>query len=398
MTRARGLALVAALAALGVIAWWFAWPRHPAVPARAEPASAIVAASRPLPSVSPSRPPSSSHAAPPAYLRHLDPAMEICRQPALDAKSLAEAMSAGSRIERYLEIQTEDLRQYVLQALRAGADEQSRLAGALLKGDIAAAAEVARATNDGRAYGIAWQACRGRGTAAVFRNAASAGNAQEMQGAIEREMEAASPSCDALSVERWAQLEPDNAVPWLEMLAEARARGDRAAAIDALYRAGLARRQDTGFAWLTGQVAAVLPADAPEGGRMLLLTDTLGRDSARPIGPGTAAVAKACSADETRDSNVRQQCERVAQLLVDRSATIFERMMGTKLAERLGVEVPMSSKALNGAMMKDADQFTLLMERAGACAALRELGDRFAERGRLGEWAAIEARLPRGKP
>lgn len=336
----------------------------------------------------------------PTYLRHFDPAMEICRRPTPDAKSLVDLMPPGSGLERYLKTQTEDLRNHVLDVLSTSQAAQPRMAAALLRGDIAAAADIARATEDGKAYGIAWQACQARGAAAVFRNAASAADAQEMQAAFEREMATASPSCDALTVERWAQLEPDNAAPWLQMLSEARERGDRAAAIDALYRAGQARRQDTGFGWLTGQVAAALPADVPEGGRMMLLTDTIGRDAARPIGMGPSAVSKACSVAEAHDSNTRQQCEQVAQLLMDRSATLFDRAVGTKVAERLGLDadrIAMSSQALNEVMIEDGDQFTSLLEKAGACAALRELGDRLADRGRLGEWGAIQARRPRGK-
>lgn len=49
-----------------------------------------------------------------------------------------------------------------------------------------------------------------------------------------------SPSCQRISTQRWAQIDSDNATPWLRLLDEAAARDDTASANEAFYRASIA--------------------------------------------------------------------------------------------------------------------------------------------------------------
>ncbi|MDY0747183.1 hypothetical protein SNE35_21935 [Paucibacter sp. R3-3] len=384
--------LAVALAIALALVWWLASP-----PAAVPPVPpAVVAASAPKVeelSTKTSAPPQAHDV--PAYLRHVDPAMEICRQPRLAEQALEMFLVPGSRIQTYLETQTEDLRQYVIDTLGASAGDRPRLAAALLRGDVAAGAEIARRTEDGQAYGIAWRACQSRGAAVVFRNAASAGNAEEMMAAVERELATASPSCDALTLERWQQLQPENAAPWLASLNKAQAAGDQAGVVDALHHAGQAQVHDSNWAWLAGQVAAVLPADTPEGGRMLLLMDVIGREAALLGVTAMAPSTKACSAQELQNANRRQQCEQLADLLTQRSNTVLDLTIGAGLAERMGLpaaRIPVTRQAIREAQLKDADDYTVSMERPGACAALRTIGDRLTETAQVGEWPALQRR------
>jgi len=390
-TTVRLTALLAIALALAV--WWLLPPPPMAAPSAPQ---AVVEASAPV-----ARDHSAKASEPlqardvPIYLRHVDPAMEICRQPRLADQTLAMFLVPGSRFQPYLETQTEDLRRYVLDTLEASAGDRPRLAAALLRGDVAAGAEIARRTEDGQAYGVAWRACQGRGAVALFRGAASAGNAQEMMAAVEQEMATASPGCDALTLERWQQLEPENAAPWLASLSKAQTAGDRTGVAGALHHAGQARVQDSRWAWLAGQVAAVLPADAPEGGRMLLLTDVIGREAALLGVVAMAPTTEACSPQELQNANRRQQCEQLADLLTQRSNTVMDLMIGAGLAERLGLppgRIPVTRQAMQQAQQEDADEHTALMDRLGACAALRTLEGRITDMAQLGEWRAIELR------
>ncbi len=52
-------------------------------------------------------------------------------------------------------------------------------------------------------------------------------------------------ACHLIAAAQWAQLEPDNAVPWLLVAERARAQGDAATEDDAMYRASHAARSDS---------------------------------------------------------------------------------------------------------------------------------------------------------
>lgn len=76
---------------------------------------------------------------------------------------------------------------------------------------------------------------------------------------------------------------------------------------------------------------------------------------------------------------------------------IFEKLMGMKVVEWLGVEVVMSSKVLNGVMIEDVDWFMLLFDKVGVCVVFCELGDCMVDWGWFGEWVVIEVCLLCGK-
>ena len=79
-----------------------------------------------------------------------------------------------------------------------------------------AVAQQAIATTDARVYALAYGVCQ-----------------TQREGA---------PSCDALTARRWTEVDAGNGMPWLEMLTEARERGDAAGQREALSRLASAER------------------------------------------------------------------------------------------------------------------------------------------------------------
>ena len=121
--------------------------------------------------------------------------------------------------------------------------------------------------------------------------------------------------CEALGAERWVQVDPGNGLPWLELLDEARARGDEAAARDALAHLAAATRFDT---YLYGPADAIvrhLPAD----GRDLaavgdLVTRAIGQSAALPM-PAFQPLMEACRNQAGGDEARARQCRAVSDTM-----------------------------------------------------------------------------------
>lgn len=143
------------------------------------------------------------------------------------------------------------------------------------------------------------------------------------------------PACQLISVARWAQLEPDNTVPWLLAAAEAQQRDDTAAVSEALHRAAQARRSDVRFAQSVVHVRAGMPADVAPFIGLGIDVALIGVESAFVL-PQLAVVSRYCAADRLGDPNRRAVCEDLARLLVERSTSLLDLNVGLRMAERLG--------------------------------------------------------------
>ena len=121
-----------------------------------------------------------------------------------------------------------------------------------------------------------------------------------------------SSACRMLSAEQWARLDPANAVPWMSVMDQARARGDSAAADEALYRVSQARTVNAG----TGRFAALLldrlPASVGPLEAMELAAETFSIELQAPAG-WYGSLRQACSAPAQRDGNRQQQCQAIAE-------------------------------------------------------------------------------------
>lgn len=165
-------------------------------------------------------------------------------------------------------------------------------------------------TTDPRAYALAFNVCR--------RNQGNEG------------------ACQMLSASQWARLDPGNATPWLTLLSEAKARKDRAAEDEALHHIGTSQRSDPGF-FSVPALAANTAADDDVSvlAAWSVAVEMVGYASAWSQ-PSYQQVVVACKGAALNDTNRRQTCSAIADVLTDRSNTFIERMMGVAIGKQLG--------------------------------------------------------------
>jgi hypothetical protein len=247
--------------------------------------------------------------------------------------------------------------------------EASREATARFAEGRDALARMAAATNDPQVYALAFNTC---------------GRAQPNAGA-----------CQLLSAEQWARLDPDNATPWLFVLEQAGQRRDVAAQNEALFRLSASRRSDQHFFALPGLMLMHLSGDeAALPAALVLATEAIGVEAAWSL-PGYQNLVAMCRPPALRDSNRRQTCSAVAELLVERADTLLERGIGTALGRHLGwpaerLERLRGEQTAYGQMLaaKGADT------PFGGCAEIRrdvafvERQARLGEVGAMREWVA----------
>lgn len=168
----------------------------------------------------------------------------------------------------------------------------------------------ALSSSDPRAYALAFNSCGG-----------------------DRRSEGA---CPMLNAGQWARLDPANVSPWLAMLAEASARKDRAAEDEALHRMATARRSELGTFALPGLVVNAAPADdASVFAAWAMANEMINAASAWGM-PGYQHLSDACRGAALRDTNRRQTCAAIAEVLSDQSDTVTERMFGTLIGVHVG--------------------------------------------------------------
>lgn len=200
-------------------------------------------------------------------------------------------------------------------------------------------------------------------------------------------------ACSQLSVARWSQLEPDNAVPWFYIAEEGAARKDEAALSDALFRAGQAKTSDyhrsTIFAMAEDPAARDL-APAP---RLVYLSRLLGIYAAFPA-PPYLAVSNACSAEKMADSARRQLCVDLATMMTERSKSLVEHSLGTAIGERGGWPADQVQRLRDE---KDAinvvDRKDWVAEDVHSCRFLEQLEVRTKELVELGELPSARQKL-----
>lgn len=248
--------------------------------------------------------------------------------------------------------------------------ESPQAAMARMKANVAARDQLARLavnTRNAEVYGLAYSTCR-------FLNDADAGTA-----------------CRMLSADQWARLDPDNGHLWMEVAVAARERGDRAAVLEAIHRAGQAKRFDSRFGHFAAGLLERLPPDVSDleayelAGMML---------SAESVSMGGYQVLSAeCSAAAVRDANRLQQCSAVAESLWRHGTDVVQ----LSLAQALGKRVGWSNERLD-AMRDERDAMSkagaMFHEKNGAdlsCASLRHQREYMASLGRLGEVGTARA-------
>lgn len=170
-------------------------------------------------------------------------------------------------------------------------------------------ARQAMASQDPRVYALAYYACQ-----------KAAGNEQ------------AGGACAQITPARWAQLEPDNAVPWLALAAATGGGDERREALTRASKAAASRLHWDVIIELNEHpgVRALDPAT-----RLVFYTYVLGTWAAFPM-PSLLVVTQSCGPGMQPDQARRQLCSDLAEMLTERSATLLELSIGTSIGERAG--------------------------------------------------------------
>jgi len=206
-------------------------------------------------------------------------------------------------------------------------------------------------------------------------------------------------SCALLSPEQWARLDPGNAAPWQEAFATAQARKDIPAANEALHRIATSQRSDQRFFDLPGLfVDAVPDDDGLRNGVFMLAVDAIGFQSAWVM-PSYQPLASACRRDALRDSNRRQTCEAIAELMAEKSDTLIERSMAVAVGRQLGwpdarLERMRAEQLAFGQSVFDGVD----ARNAMSCETIKRVTDDVRRKARLGEVGAMREWLAHDAP
>ena len=208
--------------------------------------------------------------------------------------------------------------------------------------------------------------------------------------------------CTMLGVERWTQLDPDNAMPWLFLAQQASARQDEAARIDALFHASVAKTSKLyGDSLLAVAEAALQPTPASPAAPTAVI-DIVGIQAAWSF-PSLRTITESCTAAQLNDANRRQLCDSIATVLLDKGRTWIERGFAIRLGERLGwpedrlAALRLERDAWSALQAKD------FVEGQGndvmSCGSLQQLLAKQVRLGKLGEVQSARADLlASGKP
>lgn len=285
----------------------------------------------------------------------------------------------------------------MLKRLDAGAVKQ-RVAAALLREDVQAAARLVTQTDDAVAYRLALRACR---KDAHYRAAYAAHQAIApafaASGIVLAELPppgALPTACAALTLERMEMLSPDDAWPALIRLNDAGTRRDEAAAAQALYQLAQRPMQAYGARPLSDVLAEAVGAE-PTMGEALLLMTAASSDLATRLEGSPGSVMQACRPPQLGDANRRQLCEQVARRLPDITTELADARQLHRLEERLAL--PHSRQSISSAEMEKVHEALgkdgqAWMEEP-TCANFTRAGQQFAALARQGELAYARARL-----
>jgi hypothetical protein len=193
-----------------------------------------------------------------------------------------------------------------------------------------------------------------------------------------------------LSAEQWARLDPGNASPWQFMLSAAKARNDRAAQDEALFRIASAQRSDLGFFAVAGAILDATPDDDSSTlASLMMVTAAIGVEAAVAL-PAYQNLTLACKGDALRDSNRAQTCAAIADVLADRSDTLIEHMIGGAIGKQIGWPAERSDR-----MRGEYEAYVASLapapsaERDLGCAPIRRELDLVRHRALLGETGAL---------
>lgn len=193
------------------------------------------------------------------------------------------------------------------------------------------------------------------------------------------------PACGSLSAAAWAERDPGNALPWLMGAAQSQEPQRRVEYVErALASEGV--RSSTGLVQkLLGDAVGVQadPLDRSAG-----LHEALSGEATLMV--SQFDLSSLCSDSELRQGAVRQQCERLATYLTDRSDSVLAVNTGQMIGSRLGWSIDRLERSRR--------DLSALLEQAptdgmtSGCDGLARAEAYFADVAKYGEIGALRRR------
>lgn len=195
------------------------------------------------------------------------------------------------------------------------------------------------------------------------------------------------PACRRLALSEWAKLDPDNAIPWLANAAAARNNGDSWAESVAFARAAQAHKIDNYSETSLSAALAVLPSDAALLQRIATENYVIGYEAARAR-PDVNEVSRYCSATALQQAQIHDQCDALAELLVDHGGTLINYFLGQSIGRRVGWPAARLDQ-----LARERDTLlgllTLNGEEEWSCSYIAREDEFLRRRARVGELAAL---------
>jgi hypothetical protein len=274
-----------------------------------------------------------------------------------------------------------------LSALQNSDDLRARVAGLLLEGKLTGGDSLRPVAEQTRNEAV--QLAADAGDPAVYAMALSmCGTAAAAD---------AESACQQLSLQQWARMDPDNAVPWLLLAGKARALHDNTAEAEAFGHAAAAHKIDSYGDSVFAFAEPELPQDVTPLERSYLATEVMGIESGVRL-PQYSVASQHCSTNAMQDSTVQQQCNSLAELLVTKGANLLDLALGRSIGARAGwpservKNLALEQHALMQALMQQAPSYD---DKMWTCDAVSRLNAYEIRRVRLGELGAAREVLER---
>jgi hypothetical protein len=142
-------------------------------------------------------------------------------------------------------------------------------------------------------------------------------------------------ACNQISLAKWANMDPDNAAPWLEMARAAHSRSDHAAELEAVNHAVQAHTIDFYNDSFLGFASSGMPSNTTELQQAAFFQGRIGHVG----GDGYAhsfVTSQYCTVAAVRNASIHEQCEALAQLLTDHGRNTLDVSAAATIGTRLG--------------------------------------------------------------
>ena len=142
-------------------------------------------------------------------------------------------------------------------------------------------------------------------------------------------------ACNQISLAKWANMDPGNAAPWLEMARAAHSRSDQAAELDAVNHAVQAHTVDFYNDSVLGFASSGMPSATTALQQAAFFQGRIGHVG----GDGYAhsfVTSQYCTAAADQNSSIHQQCEALAELLADHGRNTLDVSAAATIGTRLG--------------------------------------------------------------